>query len=172
MEQLESITKVHASTLISPEIHRTVLTDQRQSDQDTGPGVCVSTSMTRQSRVTIIPWHKNPGKLSLQGRFPPRQFPARRSLEVTLGTNTYVIGTSNPYILVDTGQGKLYYPPFSRTVLGSPQHPSLPDISDIILTHRHIDHVCGVPSVLISAGCVVRLVLMRTQNDEQTVKEC
>jgi hypothetical protein len=92
MEELESITKVPASTLISPEIHRTVLTDQRQSDQDTW---CFSTSMTRQSRVTIIPWHKNLGKLSLQGRFPPRQFPARRSLEATLGANTYVMGTSN-----------------------------------------------------------------------------
>ena len=49
---------------------------------------------------------------------------------------------------MDTGLGKGEYPPFLRTVLESPQHPSLPDISDIILTHRHIDHVYGVPSVL------------------------
>jgi hypothetical protein len=49
LEELEPITKVPASTLISPEIHRTGLADQRQSDQDTGPGVCLSTSMTRQS---------------------------------------------------------------------------------------------------------------------------
>ena len=40
-EELESITKVLASTLISPEIHGTVRTDQRQSGQDTGPGVCL-----------------------------------------------------------------------------------------------------------------------------------
>jgi ribonuclease/clavin/mitogillin len=65
-----------------------------------------------------------------------------------LGTDTYVVGTSNPYILVDTGEGKPEYPPFLRTVLESPQHPSLPDISDIILTHRHHDHVRGLPSVL------------------------
>jgi hypothetical protein len=116
LEELESITKVPVSTLISPEMHRTVLTDEQQSDQDTGSGVCFSTSMARQSRVTIIPWHKNPGKLSLQGRFPPRQFRARRSTEATLGTNTYVIGTSNPYVLVDTGLVKLGYPyaPFLR----------------------------------------------------------
>ena len=49
---------------------------------------------------------------------------------------------------MDTGEGELEYPPFLRTVLGNPQHPSLPDISDIILTHRHYDHVRGVPSVL------------------------
>ncbi len=65
-----------------------------------------------------------------------------------LGTNTYIVGTSNPYILVDTGEGKPEYPLFLRAVLESPQHPSLPDISDIVLTHRHHDHVRGVPSVL------------------------
>ncbi len=49
---------------------------------------------------------------------------------------------------MDTGEGKPEYPPFLRTVLENPQHPSLPDISDIIFTHRHHDHVRGVPSVL------------------------
>jgi ribonuclease/clavin/mitogillin len=49
---------------------------------------------------------------------------------------------------VDTGQGKPEYPPFLRTVLESPKYSSLPDISDIILTHRHHDHVRGLPSVL------------------------
>ena len=49
---------------------------------------------------------------------------------------------------MDTAEGKPEYPPFLRTVLESPQHPSLPDISDIILTHRHYDHVRGVLSVL------------------------
>ena len=65
-----------------------------------------------------------------------------------LGTDTYIVGTSNPYILVDTGEGKPEYSPFLRSVLESPKYPSLPDISDIILTHRHYDHVLGLPSVL------------------------
>lgn len=65
-----------------------------------------------------------------------------------LGTNTYIIGTSNPYILVDTGEGKPEYPPILRMALENPRNPSLPDISDIILTHWHPDHVCGLPSVL------------------------
>ena len=69
----------------------------------------------------------------------------KRSL---LGTDTYIVGTSNPYILIDTGEGKPEYPPFLRSVLESPKYPSLPDISDIILTHRHHDHVLGLPSVL------------------------
>lgn len=116
MEALEvkSTTKVPASTPISPEIHRTVVTDQRQSDQDTRPGVCLSTSMTR---VTIIPWHKE--NISSKS-VPTRQFPARRSNEAILGTsNTYVVGVSNPYTLMDTGLGKLnilhFYARFLRS---------------------------------------------------------
>jgi len=73
---------------------------------------------------------QNPGKFTLQG------------------TDTYLVGPSNPYILVDTGEGKPEYPPFLRTVLENPKYPSLPDISDIILTHKHHDHVGGLPSVL------------------------
>ena len=49
---------------------------------------------------------------------------------------------------MDTGEGNLEYPPLLRAVLESPKYPSLPDISDIILTHRHHDHVHGLPSVL------------------------
>ena len=49
---------------------------------------------------------------------------------------------------MDAGEGKLEYPPILRTALENPRNPSLPDISDIILTHWHADHVCGLPSVL------------------------
>ena len=49
---------------------------------------------------------------------------------------------------MDTGEGKPEYPTILRTVLDDPRNPLLPDISDIILTHRHYDHVRGLPSVL------------------------
>ncbi|KAH9977295.1 Metallo-hydrolase/oxidoreductase [Lactifluus volemus] len=87
-------------------------------------------SVTRISSRVVRILGQNPGKFTLQG------------------TNTYIIGTSNPYLLVDTGEGNPEYPPLLRTVLESPKYPSLPDISDIILTHRHHDHVRGLPSVL------------------------
>ncbi|KAH9967974.1 Metallo-hydrolase/oxidoreductase [Russula dissimulans] len=87
-------------------------------------------SVTRISDRVVRILGQNPGKFTLQG------------------TNTYIVGKSNPYILVDTGDGKREYPPFLRTVLESPRNPSLPDISDIILTHWHHDHVDGLPSVL------------------------
>ncbi|KAI0259930.1 beta-lactamase-like protein [Gloeopeniophorella convolvens] len=87
-------------------------------------------SVTRISDKVVRVLGQNPGKFTLQG------------------TNTYIIGASNPYILVDPGEGRPEYPPHLRAALESPRYPSLPDISDIILTHRHHDHVRGVPSVL------------------------
>ncbi|KAH9063731.1 Metallo-hydrolase/oxidoreductase [Lactarius deliciosus] len=86
--------------------------------------------ITRISDKVVRILGQNPGKFTLQG------------------TNTYIVGASNPYILVDTGEGKPEYPPTLRTALENPRHPSLPDISDIILTHRHHDHIRGLPSVL------------------------
>ncbi|KAF8267828.1 beta-lactamase-like protein [Lactarius quietus] len=76
-------------------------------------------SITRISDKVIRILGQNPSKFTLQG------------------TNTYLIGTSNPYILLDVGEGKVEYPPLLRTALENPRNPSLPDISDIILTHWH-----------------------------------
>jgi len=87
-------------------------------------------SVTRISDRVVRILGQNPGKFTLQG------------------TNTYIVGRANPYILVDTGEGKPEYSLLLRAILESPQHPSLPDISDIVLTHRHHDHVRGLPSVL------------------------
>ncbi|KAH9056675.1 Metallo-hydrolase/oxidoreductase [Lactarius vividus] len=86
--------------------------------------------ITRISDKVVRILGQNPGKFTLQG------------------TNTYIVGASNPYILVDTGEGKSEYLPTLRMALENLQHPSLPDISDIILTHRHHDHIRGLPSVL------------------------
>ncbi|KAH6919159.1 lactamase [Coprinopsis sp. MPI-PUGE-AT-0042] len=80
-------------------------------------------------RVTRV-LGQNPGRFTLQG------------------TNTYLIGSSNPYILIDTGEGLDAYIPILKDALSNPTNPSLPDVSDIILSHWHHDHVGGLSSVL------------------------
>lgn len=67
------------------------------------------------------------------------------------GTNTYLVGEHNPYILIDTGEGKELYTVYLKEALLDPTstiHPDKPYISDIILTHKHHDHVLGVPAVV------------------------
>jgi glyoxylase-like metal-dependent hydrolase (beta-lactamase superfamily II) len=67
------------------------------------------------------------------------------------GTNLYLLGTSNPYILVDTAEGKDESIPVledALTSVAAPQDAGLPDVSDIILSHWHGDHIGGLPSVL------------------------
>ncbi|KAF8744341.1 Metallo-beta-lactamase superfamily, partial [Rhizoctonia solani] len=63
------------------------------------------------------------------------------------GTNTYLIGRSAPYILIDTGEGKPEYIPQLRTTLESSSNGQCP-ISDIIITHKHQDHHGGLIDVL------------------------
>lgn len=64
------------------------------------------------------------------------------------GTNTYLIGPQNPYILIDTGEGLDSYIPVLKIALESPSNPDKEDVSDIIISHWHHDHVGGIPSVL------------------------
>ena len=68
------------------------------------------------------------------------------------GTNTYLLGSTTPFILLDTGEGKPEYIPQLATALreahSAAASPSTPLISDIILSHRHADHYGGLPSVL------------------------
>lgn len=59
-----------------------------------------------------------------------------------------MIGISNPFTLIDTGEGKEAYPPLLDEALGAPADPDQPDISDIILSHAHGDHVGGLIDVL------------------------
>ncbi|CAE6451113.1 unnamed protein product [Rhizoctonia solani] len=72
---------------------------------------------------------QNPGKFTLQG------------------TNTYLIGRSAPYVLIDTGEGKPEYITQLRTALEPSSDGQCP-ISDIIITHKHIDHHGGLVDVL------------------------
>ncbi|GJE88026.1 beta-lactamase-like protein 2 [Phanerochaete sordida] len=86
-------------------------------------------SITRLSKNVVRLLGQNPGKFTLQG------------------TNTYLVGQTNPYILVDTGEGRDSYIPILDEALGSPTNDA-PEIGDIIFTHRHHDHTDGLPSVL------------------------
>ncbi|OSD02044.1 Metallo-hydrolase/oxidoreductase [Trametes coccinea BRFM310] len=89
-------------------------------------------AIARLSKTVTRILGQNPGKFQLQG------------------TNTYLVGERNPYVLIDTGEGKEEYIPYlKQALLDSPIHDAKqPYVSDIILTHRHHDHVCGLPSVL------------------------
>ncbi|KAH9483637.1 Endoribonuclease LACTB2 [Psilocybe cubensis] len=85
----------------------------------------------RLSKHVLRVLGQNPGKFTLQG------------------TNTYVIGSQNPYFLIDTGEGLDSYIPILQSALDSARVlPDQPDVSDIILSHWHHDHIGGLPSVL------------------------
>ncbi len=111
-------------------------------------------SITRLSNSIIRILGHNPGKYTLQG------------------TNTYLVGTGQRRILIDTGAGEPQCKDDLRRVLSgqwyTSEHPGgekqcprdAPaddggndddqkiEIQDIILTHRHADHVGGVEDVL------------------------
>ena len=59
------------------------------------------------------------------------------------GTNTYLVGTRTP-LLIDTGAGLAGYPPLLAGFLRSER---LGDVRQVLLTHRHADHMGGVPDV-------------------------
>ncbi|PPQ67558.1 hypothetical protein CVT24_002838 [Panaeolus cyanescens] len=95
---------------------------------------------------------QNPGKFTLQGKllFNSDHRP-QADISPPTGTNTYLIGSQNPYILVDTAEGKPEYASVLSSALEgvcAPVNPDLPDVSDIIISHWHGDHVGGITSVL------------------------
>ncbi|KAF5392869.1 hypothetical protein D9757_000864 [Collybiopsis confluens] len=91
----------------------------------------VLSSITRLSPSVIRVLGQNPGKFTLQG------------------TNTYIIGKQNPFTLVDTGEGKEEYIPNLESALkDATTNVDSPDVSDIIVSHWHGDHIGGLPSVL------------------------
>ncbi|OSX64869.1 hypothetical protein POSPLADRAFT_1044314 [Postia placenta MAD-698-R-SB12] len=90
-------------------------------------------STTQLSKTVVRILGQNPGPYTLQG------------------TNTYLVGERNPYILIDTGEGKDAYIPLLEAALRDASRPHAVDrpyVSDIILTHKHHDHTFGLPSVL------------------------
>ncbi|KAJ4489939.1 beta-lactamase-like protein [Lentinula aciculospora] len=93
----------------------------------------VLASITKLSPNIIRVLGQNPGKFTLQG------------------TNTYIVGRQRPYILVDTGEGREEYVPILESALkgtSPPENSDTLDVSDVIISHWHGDHVGGLPSVL------------------------
>ncbi|CAK70214.1 unnamed protein product (macronuclear) [Paramecium tetraurelia] len=75
--------------------------------------------------MILIPGY-NPGQLTLQG------------------TNTYLMGTGKKRILIDTGEGKEQYKIHLKQILEQEQC----EISIVLITHHHLDHILGIPQVL------------------------
>ncbi|KAJ3035666.1 hypothetical protein HK097_004154, partial [Rhizophlyctis rosea] len=61
------------------------------------------------------------------------------------GTNTYLIGTGPRRILIDTGSG---VPSYASHFQESLTKAGATEISDIICTHRHGDHIGGISQLL------------------------
>ncbi|KAF7790988.1 hypothetical protein EIP86_001947 [Pleurotus ostreatoroseus] len=96
---------------------------------------------------------KHTGLQRIRSTMPSKSSFANQATSKWAGTNTYLIGQRNPYILVDTGEGLPEYIPFLEDALSQAKNENEfrlkeAEISDIILTHRHLDHVGGLPSVL------------------------
>ncbi|KZT70219.1 Metallo-hydrolase/oxidoreductase [Daedalea quercina L-15889] len=109
------------------------MTESGENKKPTGPAHKVIPSIERLSKSVVRVLGQNPGPYTLQG------------------TNTYLVGEHNPYILIDTGEGRDTYPLFLRDALLDPTstiHANKPHISDIILTHKHHDHCLGLPAVV------------------------
>jgi hydroxyacylglutathione hydrolase len=59
------------------------------------------------------------------------------------GTNTYLVGAQE-LLLIDTGAGEPGYVPLLQGFLDGER---LNDVRQVLLTHRHVDHMGGVPDV-------------------------
>lgn len=86
------------------------------------------------------------------------------------GTNTYIVGTGQQRTLIDTGEGKPQYKRALERACGELGC----EISQVLITHRHFDHVGGIPDVkeLFPAAVVRRYPNIEDVNvdDETTLR--
>ncbi|KAI3318360.1 Metallo-hydrolase/oxidoreductase [Xylariaceae sp. AK1471] len=82
------------------------------------------------------------------------------------GTNTYLIGTGNNRILIDTGEG------FSQWAMNITRHLEDHDISisHVLLTHWHGDHTGGVPD-LVAHDFRTRVHKYKPDQGQETIKD-
>src|SRR5687767_7079825 len=62
------------------------------------------------------------------------------------GTNTYLIGTGEKRLLLDTGQGVEGYLPLLESSIA--EVAGARGLSGIVLTHGHVDHVGGLRTLV------------------------
>jgi glyoxylase-like metal-dependent hydrolase (beta-lactamase superfamily II) len=65
------------------------------------------------------------------------------------GTNTYLVGTGEEQILLDTGDGRESYLPVLEQAM---EFAGCRSLQEIVLTHGHPDHIGGVESLLERRG--------------------
>jgi len=65
------------------------------------------------------------------------------------GTNTYLVGTGESQILLDTGDGRDDYLPVLESAM---EFAGCRTLQEIVLTHGHPDHIGGVQSILDRMG--------------------
>ncbi len=68
------------------------------------------------------------------------------------GTNTFIVGTGQSRLLLDTGDGRAEYLPLLEAALE--QECAGSRIASIAVTHAHVDHVGGVSNVTSHFGSV------------------
>ncbi len=79
------------------------------------------------------------------------------------GTNTFLIGTGEERILLDTGHGHSEYLPVLEAAM---QRSGCRSIQQILLTHAHPDHIGGVGEVLEHVGSVTVCKMPWTEHDD------
>ncbi|KAI8929688.1 beta-lactamase-like protein [Entophlyctis helioformis] len=84
-------------------------------------------SIRQASPLVLAVLGLNPGTFTLQG------------------TNTYVVGAGPSRILLDTGEGVSGYGPL---LLGALRSAGVSQLSHVLCTHRHHDHIGGIQQVL------------------------
>ncbi|KAL9118957.1 MAG: hypothetical protein Q9187_004489 [Circinaria calcarea] len=112
---------------------------------------------TQQGRLPVLPRIEqvtarvirvlggNPGKITLQG------------------TNTYLLGTGDERILVDTGQG---LPAWAQSIAEVIATEGI-TISHVLLTHWHGDHTGGVPDLISLAPYLANRIYKHTPDRGQ-----
>ena len=88
-------------------------------------------AIEQQSPLVIRVLGQNPGKFTLGG------------------TNTFIVGTGTSRILIDTGEGRPAYVPALKKAM---RDAGCSELSSILITHRHYDHIGGIKSLYEAFG--------------------